>query len=104
MADVAGRLGALVAQVRGWEDRYRRLEEHRCAGDCTDEQVEAAMHGHPRWDDPPPGWGRAELLVWSRGYLWAEGTHLGNAAEVLWSIRRQLETLLAELGEAVDGE
>jgi hypothetical protein len=27
MPDVAGRLRAPVAQVRGWEDHYRRLEE-----------------------------------------------------------------------------
>jgi hypothetical protein len=102
MADVAGRLGVLVAGIRSWEDRYRRVEERNCGPEPDDDRVAQLMAGHPRWDDPPRDWGRAKLLVWSRGYLWAEGTHSGNAAEVLWSIRRQLETLLAELGEDVD--
>jgi hypothetical protein len=36
----------------------------------TDEQVERSMFGHAMWDDPPDDWGREQLLIWSRGYLY----------------------------------
>lgn len=61
--------------------KYRRVSERKYALEMTDAEVKRHMAGSAMWDDPPTGWTEADLLTYSRGYLNAESTQLGNAAE-----------------------
>ncbi len=61
---------------------WRKLAD-RNVDDLSDEHIKRQMDGHAIWDDPPKGWTEQDVLLWSRGYLYAESTFLGNALEIV---------------------
>lgn len=89
---------ALVRSLKRQEEKWKAIERRHCdAAKAAPAQVKRLMRGHPHWDDPPEGATEEDLVLWSRGYLWGEGTHLGNAAETVWGIRMRLETLVGDV-------
>lgn len=72
-----------IAYLRREVAKWRRVSE-RDTWNASDEEVNRLMSGHGLWDDPPPNYSKKDLIKWFQGYLHAESTQLGNAAEAVW--------------------
>jgi len=63
----------------------------RFPNDLTDHETKNLMLGHAMWDDPPKGWSRKDLVLWSKGYLYGRAIVGGNFGQQFFRFVKALK-------------